>query len=141
MTSVNGVKGSFRFMREEHLKGRNRIREVFKSGRVFYCRGAKLYILKNNLFNNRICFTFSRGFGNAVMRNRSRRLSREAFRLLRQRLSTGHDLIFLVYPEENRIAKSGSNQAVNDKRGGIKTTLDGRTKQLEFLFAKAGMLK
>jgi ribonuclease P protein component len=145
MAPINGGKGSFRFKREEHLKGRNEIREVFKSGRVLYCLGAKLYILKNNLSYNRICFTFSRGFGNAVSRNRSRRLSREAFRLLRPRLSTGNDLIFLVFPEESKTVKPESdtiqNQVSDKKPNKIKTTLNNRTKQLEFLFSKAGILK
>ncbi|MDR2730356.1 MAG: ribonuclease P protein component [Treponema sp.] len=145
MAPANRGKGSFRFRREEHLKGRNEIREVFKSGRVLYCRGAKLYILKNNLSYNRICFTFSRGFGNAVSRNRSRRLSREAFRLLRPRLSTGNDLIFLVFPEESKTVKSGSNSIPNQisdkKPNKTRTTLDNRAKQLEFLFSKAWMLK
>ena len=120
------TKGSFRFMRKEHLRGRNEIREVFGNGRRFGCRGAKLFILKNELPHNRICFTFSRGFGNAVARNRARRLGREAFRLLRPRLCGGFDLILLVYPETE-----GSS---------AEATLADRAKQLEFLFTKAGLL-
>jgi ribonuclease P protein component len=82
----------------------------------------KLFVLKNNLPCSRICFTFSRGFGNAVARNRARRLSREAFRLMKRRLSGGYDLILLVYPESER-------------------TFSERAGQLEFLFSKAGLLK
>jgi ribonuclease P protein component len=136
-----GERGSFRFTREERLKGRNEIREVFSRGRRFGCRsvnglangnargntaggGAKLFVLKNNLPRSRICFTFSRGFGNAVERNRARRLGREAYRHLRPRLAAGFDLILLVYP-------GGDNSE----------TLVSRTAQLEFLFAKAGLLK
>jgi ribonuclease P protein component len=117
-----GKTGSFRFGREEHLKGRNEIREVFGNGRRFSCRGAKLFVLKNDLPHNRICFTFSRGFGNAVARNRARRLGREAFRLLGPRLCGGYDLILLVYPENGM-------------------TLCGRSGQLEFLFNKADLLR
>jgi len=82
--------------------------------------------------HNRICFTFPRGFGNAVARNRARRLGREAFRLLNSRLSNnrllgsplcgGNDLILLVYQE--------TDMALSD-----------RLKQLESLFNKAGLLK
>jgi ribonuclease P protein component len=84
--------------------------------------------LKNELPYNRICFTFtgaskgSKGFGNAVARNRARRLGREAFRLLNSRLCGGSDLILLVYPETNMV-------------------LSGRIKQFESLFIKAGLLK
>ena len=87
-------------------------------------QGAKLFLLKNDLPYNRICFTFSRGFGNAVARNRARRLGREAFRMIKPRLSGGYDLILLVYPES-----SGSGITFSD-----------RMKQLEFLFSKAGLL-
>ena len=80
--------------------------------------------MKNELPHNRICFTFSRGFGNAVARNRARRLGREAFRLMKPRLTGGYDLILLVYPETDR-----------------SMALSGRAGQLESLFTKAGLLK
>jgi ribonuclease P protein component len=79
-------------------------------------------MLKNNLPHNRVCFTFSRGFGGAVQRNRARRLGREAYRSLRPHLRYGYDLILLVYPEDT------------------KTALAGRMAQLKFLFSRAGLL-
>ena len=127
-------KGSFRFRREEHLKGRKEIKEVFGNGKRYGCQGAKLFVFNNDLPHNRICFTFSRqkgkpGFGNAVARNRARRLGREAFRLMKDRLSGGYDFVLLVYPETE----------VN--LSGKKLTLSDRTAQLESLFKKAGLLK
>jgi ribonuclease P protein component len=113
-------------MREERLKGKREIKEVFINGKRFGSQGGKLFLLRNGLPHNRICFTFSKGFGNAVVRNRARRLGREAFRLMRSRLSGGYDLILLIYP----------------KPEGIKAeTLSCRTLQLETLFSKAGLLK
>jgi ribonuclease P protein component len=79
-------------------------------------------LLKNDLPHNRICFTLSRGFGNAVERNRAKRLGREAFRLMKNRLDCGYDLILLVYTE-------------------TEMALCGRIKQLESLFSKAGLLR
>ena len=115
-------RGSFRFYRKERLKGRKDIQAVYGRGRRFGCQGAKLFMLKNNLEYNRICFALPRGFGNSVKRNRARRLGREAYRLLRPRLHGGNDLIFLVFPEM--------------------LTIPGFcTKQLEYLFSKAGLLK
>jgi len=113
-----------RFRREEHLKRRKEIREVFGKGKQYSCLGAKLFILKNDLPNNRICFTFSKGkgFKSAVSRNRARRLGREAFRLIKHRLESGYDFILLVYPE--------SEAALSD-----------RARQLDSLFSKAGLLK
>jgi ribonuclease P protein component len=112
----------FSFQRNERLKGRSHIQAVFKQGKKFSCQGAKLFVLKNHLTNNRICFTFSRGFGNAVKRNRARRLGREAYRLLCPRLHSGYDLILLIFPE-------------------TEASLATRTGQLEFLFSKAGLLE
>ncbi len=125
-------KGSFRFMRQEHLKGRNEIKEVFGKGKRYGCRGAKLFVLKNELPLNRICFTFSRGFGNAVARNRARRLGREAFRLMKPCLFGGHDLILLVYPAEAAESEASLSS---------KARLSDRAVQLRALFTKAGLLK
>jgi ribonuclease P protein component len=79
-------------------------------------------VLENELSRNRICFTFSRGFGNAVERNHTRRLGREAYRNLKPRLRRGYDLILLVYPEETA------------------PVFAARMKQLEQLLNKAGLL-
>jgi len=76
---------------------------------------------------NRICFSLFKGFGNAVSRNRAKRLGREAYRLMKSRLIGGYDLIFLVSPEEES-PKSGS-------------ALSYRTWQFESLFLKAGLLE
>jgi ribonuclease P protein component len=119
--------GSFRFRREERLKRRNEIREVFGKGKRFGCRGAKLFLLKNGLPRNRICFTFSRGFGNAVQRNRAKRLGREAYRGLKPRLRCGYDIILLQYPESPENQEPGKQKDC----GG----------HLRYLFAKAGLLQ
>ena len=90
--------GKLVFPPKERLKGRNEIRDVFNRKKMVYCPGARLFILENGLPHNRIAFTFSRKFGNAVERNRARRLGREAYRRLRQELKPGYDLVLLVYP-------------------------------------------
>jgi ribonuclease P protein component len=136
-TPLKGDKGSFRFKREEHLKRRKEIQGVFNKGKRFGVRGVRLLVLKNDLPRNRICFSFPRGFGNAVKRNRSKRLSREAFRLLKPRLDTGYDLILLVYPEEKAQALQTADVSALSK----KATLHSRGLQLEILFTKAGLLE
>ena len=93
--------GDYRFPRKEKLKGRDEIRDVFNRKKGFSCPGAKLFMLRNGLPYNRVAFTFSRKFGNAVKRNHSRRLSREAYRQLRNELRKGYDLVLLVYPDRD----------------------------------------
>jgi len=87
-------------------------------------------VLENELPHNRICFTFSRGFGNAVARNRARRLGREAFRLIKPCLCGGHDLILLVYPADVPAESKKSAASLSD-----------RAIQLKALFSRAGLWK
>ena len=130
---IRGARGCFRFPGEERLKKRSDIRAVFGRGRSFGCRGAKLFVLKNSLPRSRICFTFSRGFGNAVERNRARRLGREAWRYLRPRIAGGCDVILLVYPET---PQTGAAHKAAGKSG-----FAVRMEQLTFLLSKAGLLR
>jgi ribonuclease P protein component len=114
-----------RFGRQERLKKRDDITRVFKKGRFVTCPGAKLFYLENGLSYNRIVFTFARKYGNAVKRNRARRLGREAYRLSKRDAKTGYDLVLLVYP-----------QAVEGEKPDF---LSRRMRQLKSLFAKAGL--
>ena len=110
---------NYRFPRTEKLKGRNEIREVFGQRKGVSCAGAKLFMLRNGLPHNRIAFTFSRKFGTAVERNHSRRLSREVYRLLRNELKKGYDLVLLVNPGRD--------------------TFSVRMEQLRNLFSRSGL--
>jgi ribonuclease P protein component len=118
-TGPSFPQGGFRFPRKEKLKGKDEIREVFKRKKNFSCPGAKLFMLANGLPYNRIAFTFPRKFGNSVERNRSRRLSREAYRQLRNELQKGYDLVLLVQPGRD--------------------TFSVRMNQLSELFSRAGL--
>ncbi|MDR2542838.1 MAG: ribonuclease P protein component [Treponema sp.] len=133
----NSIISDQSFGRKEHLKGRKEIREVFNKGKQYSCHGAKLFVLGNGLSYNRICFTFAKGkaLWNAVKRNRARRLGREAFRLMKDRLEAGFDLIFLVYPEtEGAATLPGAEKQA-------KACLQSRRNQFDSLFFKAGLLK
>ena len=111
------------------MKGRNEIREVFGKGKRIGCQGAKLFMLKNNLPHNRICFALPGKFGNAVERNRAKRLGREVYRNLKPDLRTGasghncYDLVLLVY--------SGDSRQIFTERAG----------QMRYLFGRAGLLR
>jgi ribonuclease P protein component len=113
-----------RFRRRERLKKRADITRVFKKGRVISCTGIKLFFLPNQLSYNRIVITFARKYGNAVKRNRARRLCREAYRLMKEGLKTGYDLVLLSFP---RAAEAG-RESFNESAGQLKT-----------LFRKAGI--
>ena len=116
------------FRRQEHLKRRVTIARVFKKGKVAGCSGYKLFFLANELSCNRIVITFARKYGNAVKRNRARRLGQEAYRLMKDELKTGYDLVLLEYPPAD-LSEAG--------RG----TLEETSRQLKTLFKKAGIIR
>lgn len=86
------------FTREERVKRTEDIQILFKKGSKTSISGAKLFWMPNNFGRNRVVFALPRGYGNAVERNHSKRLSREAYRLFKTHLNTGYDLLFLIYP-------------------------------------------
>lgn len=87
-----------KFKRNEHIKNSREFKKLFKSKQKVSVQGAKLFFAKNDLGINRIGFPLPRGYGNAVQRNRSRRYSREVYRLFKAHLNTGYDLLLLVFP-------------------------------------------
>ena len=87
-----------RFTPNERVKSSEEIRNLFKNGKRITIHGAKLFLSPNDLGKNRIAFALPRNYGNAIKRNRCKRLSREAYRKLKAQLQTGFDMIFLVYP-------------------------------------------
>jgi ribonuclease P protein component len=129
-TSPEGA--GFGFPRRERLKKKDEIGRVFKKGRSVTCSGAKLFYIENNLPYNRIVFTFARKYGNAVQRNRARRLGREAYRHLRSGFKTGWDLILLAYAPRSEAEKPGL-------RPSFEQSLTDRLRQMEILFKKAGL--
>jgi ribonuclease P protein component len=59
-----------------------------------------LFGVPNNKSVTRLGFSTSRKVGNAVRRNRIRRLLRESFRLLQHDLPAGYDLVIVVRAHE-----------------------------------------
>jgi ribonuclease P protein component len=117
------------FPREERLKRRQDIQAVFKKGASVSCTGLRLLFLRKNGGGRRIAFTFTRKFGNAVERNRARRLGREAYRHLRAKIKGGYDLVLLVY--------SGKNDPLADKKP--PDSFQARLRQMRLLLGRAGL--
>jgi ribonuclease P protein component len=82
----------------ERLKARRELRKIFTSAPSAETRGIKLFYCANTLSWSRIAVCPVRGFRNAVLRNRHKRLCREAFRALKERIKPGYDLAFVLYP-------------------------------------------
>ena len=96
-----GLVKTGRFTKKEHVKSSSEIRMLFSEGKKVSTNGAKLFYLPNQLGINRIAFTLPRGYGKAVDRNKSKRLSREIYRHCKANMKLGYDMVLLVYPNSS----------------------------------------
>lgn len=92
--SPTGAK-QFGFSKEEHLRSPDDFRRVYDRRRSASDDRLLVYACENGLPHSRLGLSVSRKFGKATRRNRLRRLYREAYRLSRQQLPTGLDLILI----------------------------------------------
>ena len=84
--------------RRYRLRSRERFQEVRRKGRSVKDPLVILVYLRNDLPYSRFGFTASRRVGNAVQRNRARRLLRESIRLQLDHIEAGWDLVLIARP-------------------------------------------
>jgi ribonuclease P protein component len=85
----------FRFTQEMRLRKKAEFDRVFQHRNRISDNHLTLYMAPNNLELVRLGLAVGRKYGNAVARNRFKRLVREAFRHLRPELPPGSDWIAL----------------------------------------------
>ncbi len=83
----------FRFRQSERLHRSSEFAFVFQRGRRVGSKGLTLWALRRE-GPARLGLAIPKAYGNAVERNRLKRLLREAFRLNKARLAGGADLVF-----------------------------------------------
>jgi ribonuclease P protein component len=86
---------SLRFRKHEHLRRPADFKQVYDRRCSVSDGRLVVYGRANGLDYARLGLSVSRKVGNAVVRNRLRRLYREAFRLTRADLPTGLDLVLI----------------------------------------------
>ncbi len=82
-----------------------------------------VYVRKNKYTFNRLGLTVGKSAGKAVMRNRMKRLMRESYRLMEDKIGTGYDFIIVA-----------RNRAIGKTQSQIQ-------KDIEFSMRKAGLMK
>lgn len=75
-------------------KNRN-FQAVYRGGKSYANRQAVLYVMPNKSKNLRVGFAAGKRLGGAVVRNRVKRLLREAYRLNQDKIKKGADLVLV----------------------------------------------
>lgn len=78
------------------LKLNKDFRRLYYRGKSCVCRNIVLYCMKNRKASNRLGITCGKAVGKAVARNRAKRLVREGYRLLEDKLARGYDFVIVV---------------------------------------------
>jgi ribonuclease P protein component len=93
MSETDQTAPSFAFGRELRLRRPEQFQHLRRKGLVKYAGPLRVTALPNDLGHSRLGLAISRRLGNAVRRNRVKRLVREAFRLTRHRFPAACDLV------------------------------------------------
>lgn len=94
-------------MKKSASLNRNKdFKRVYSRGRYAASSYLVTYVLKNRLKFNRVGITTSKKIGNAVKRNRSRRIIKSAYMFIGNSLKCGYDIVFVARNETPNVKTS-----------------------------------
>jgi ribonuclease P protein component len=119
---VEGSVAGFRFGKHERIRTRRDISKVFDSGSRCSVKGMRLHYLATGASVTRAVFVTVRKYGNAVARNRARRVVSECWRLAKPGLASGFDAVFVIYPgQDNSATRCPQVQALVQRAGLVRS--------------------
>lgn len=81
--------------KKEIIKKNREFRRLYSKGKYIASQNVVTYAIKNKLNRTRVGITTSKKTGNAVKRNRSRRIIRAAYASLKPFVKKGFDIVFV----------------------------------------------
>ena len=99
----------FSFTKKKRLVSNSQFKAVMARGRRFSNVVLTLYMAKNDCEYSRLGVSVGKSHGNAVVRNRLKRLMREAFRQNQQQIPAGFDYVLMIsprWPKKSNVEKS-----------------------------------
>lgn len=85
----------YKLPKQAVLRKNKQFQSVYRYGRSYLNRYLVLYVLSNREADTKVGFAAGKRLGNAVVRNRTKRLMREAFRLHRSELKGGIHILMV----------------------------------------------
>jgi ribonuclease P protein component len=85
------------------LKKNYEFSRVFNRGAFYVGRHIIIYVLPNKISSNRLGISVSKKSGNAVVRNRKKRLIRESYRHFEDFILLGYDIVIAARAEESEM--------------------------------------
>ncbi|MEE9584209.1 MAG: ribonuclease P protein component [Candidatus Brocadiales bacterium] len=95
MSNAAHINTDTRLKKAQRIKKRRDIEKVFEEGETFRGKNLNTCVLPNSLDFSRLAIVTGKRVGNAVERNRIRRLLRECFRLNKGLLGPGLDVVLI----------------------------------------------
>ncbi len=94
------------------LKNSREFGHVYRNGKSYANKYLIMYVLNNELSNNRIGISVSKKVGNSVVRHRITRLIRESYRLNESMFNSGLDIVLVARPGSKDRSYSEINSAL-----------------------------
>ncbi len=110
-------------LRRDVLRGNRDFQNIYKRGKSIGDRFIVFFYKKNGLSYSRKAFLASKKVGNAVERNRARRLMKESFRLMNTDALDGYDIIFIA---RNTIADKNCKDVKKSMESAIRRSKIGK---------------
>ena len=96
----------------ESLKKNSYFQNVYKNGKSYANRYFVMYVLENNLAENRLGISVSKKVGNSVIRHHITRLVRESYRLQEEMFNSGLDIVVIARVSAKNVSYHDTEKAI-----------------------------